>query len=642
MDTFKRLAIVGLPNTGKSQLFTELTGEYTLVANYPLTTVETKRKTVSIRGTRYEFIDTPGLHSLYLHSEEQEAVRDLLFEEPLDGLIQCIDANRLKQSLLLTLDLVELGIPMVIALNAVDETEAQGLKIQVQKLSQHLQVPIVEHVASVNRGLEDLKAALPAIQAGEWRPYHGREIEERVDAVLGFLPRETRFARKKALLLLDGDPNLTATLGNGLGQRSGEELKKRLQHIRQEYRGNVSREIGRRRAQIAGLMVQEATARTPRPPGRLALTFARLSRRPLTGFPILAGIVVLIYLLVVHVAGWVEAALSGWIVDPVVGLVNASVQVPFWNELLVGDYGLLTLGLFNAFVTVLPILSVFFLAMGFLEDTGYLPNLTVLTRRALGRIGLSGRSIMSLVLGFGCKTMATLTTKGISSRKERLIAIYLIAFAIPCSAQLAIDMAILGRVGVLAFVIAFGTLALVEVLAGFVLNRIIREDRKSEFMQELPPIRLPSLRAILKKTYYRIVWFLKEAVPIFLLASVVLFALDRLGVLALLQGGLRSIVVGWLGLPISMVEVMILTLARHEAAAGFLLRMVEAGSLTYIQSIVAVVITTMFVPCFANIVAMCRELGTAKGLAVALVINLSSFVLAGALRWVLVLLSVGS
>jgi ferrous iron transport protein B len=180
------------------------------------------------------------------------------------------------------------------------------------------------------------------------------------------------------------------------------------------------------------------------------------------------------------------------------------------------------------------------------------------------------------------------------------------------------------------------------VLAGFVLNRIIREDRKSEFMQELPPIRLPSLRAILKKTYYRIVWFLKEAVPIFLLASVVLFALDRLGVLALLQGGLRPIVVGWLGLPISMVEVMILTLARHEAAAGFLLRMVEAGSLTYIQSIVAVVITTMFVPCFANIVAMCRELGTAKGLAVALVINLSSFVLAGALRWVLVLLSVGS
>jgi ferrous iron transport protein B len=459
--------------------------------------------------------------------------------------------------------------------------------------------------------------------------------------VEALLPRGTAFARKKALLLLDGDPHLGDALREQLGEPAFEGLKRRLQHIRQEYRGNVSRELSRRRAQIVERLVQEATARTARPPGRFAHTFARLSRHPLTGIPILAGFIVLIYVLVVHVAGLIEGLLSGWIVDPVIRLVNTSVLLEFWNELLVGDYGVLTLGLFNAFVTVLPILSVFFLAMGVLEDIGYLPNLTVLTRRALGRIGLSGRSVMSLVLGFGCKTMATLTTKGISSKKERLIAIYLIAFAIPCSAQLAIDMAILGRVGVLAFIVAFATLAFVEVLAGFILNKLIREDQKSDFIQELPPIRIPSVRAILKKTYFRIVWFLKEAVPIFLIASVVLFAVDRIGLLALFQRGLKPIVVGWLGLPISMVEVLILTLARHEAAAGFLLNMVEAGTLSYVQSIVAVVITTMFVPCFANIVAMCRQLGVAKAVAVTLVINLSSFFLAGLLHWILVFLRVG-
>jgi ferrous iron transport protein B len=642
VSTVIRLAIVGLPNTGKSQLFTELTGEYSLVANYPLTTVEDRRKAVSLKGNRYEIIDTPGLNSLYIHSEEQKAIRDLLFEETIDGLIQCIDANRLKQSLLLTLDLLELGIPMVIALNAVDETEAQGLKIDTRKLSKHLEVPIVEHSATLNRGIEELKSVLQVLSAGGWRPYHGREIEERVDAIEALLPERTPFVRKKALLLLDGDPHLNAVLSDQLGDPAFDSLKKEIQHIRQEYRGNVSREIGRRRARIVERLVQEAVARTPRPPGRFAHTFARLSRHPATGIPILAGFVLLIYVLVVHLAGWIEGLLSGWIVDPVVGLINEAVPLPFWNELLIGDYGVLTLGLFNAFVTVLPILSVFFLAMGFMEDIGYLPNLTVLTRRALSRIGLSGRSVMSLVLGFGCKTMATLTTKGISSRKERLIAIYLIAFAIPCSAQLAIDMAILGRVGLLAFVVAFGTLALVEVLAGFVLNKVIKEERKSDFIQELPPIRVPSVRAILKKTYFRIFWFLKEAVPIFLIASVVLFAVDRTGLLALVQRGLRPIVVGWLGLPISMVEVLILTLARHEAAAGFLLNMVEAGSLSYVQSIVAVVITTMFVPCFANIVAMCRQLGAVKGIAVTLVINVSSFVLAGLLHWILVLLRVGA
>lgn len=175
------------------------------------------------------------------------------------------------------------------------------------------------------------------------------------------------------------------------------------------------------------------------------------------------------------------------------------------------------MGLFNAFVTVLPILSVFFLMMGFLEDIGYLPNLMVLTRKVLGKIGLTGNSVMSLILGFGCKTMATLTTKGIASRKERLIAVYLIAFAIPCSAQLAIDMAVLGRVGLKAFLIAYGTLAVVELLAGVILNKTIKEDRKSDFIQELLPIRIPSPKAILKRPRTASTGFSKKRSRFFLL-----------------------------------------------------------------------------------------------------------------------------
>jgi ferrous iron transport protein B len=260
----------------------------------------------------------------------------------------------------------------------------------------------------------------------------------------------------------------------------------------------------------------------------------------------------------------------------------------------------------------------------------------------LKKIGLSGSSIMSLILGFGCKTMATLTTKGIASRKEKLIAVSLIAFAIPCSAQLAIDMAVLGRIGFTAFLIAFGSLAIVELAAGLVLNKTIKEDEHSPFLQELPPIRLPQPRAVLKKTAYRIFWFLKEAVPIFLIAAVALFAVDKIGLLGLLKRGLRPIVVNWLGLPIDIVEVLILSLARHEAAAGLLLGMVNRGALTYIQTITAVVITTMFVPCFANIVAMCRQVGVKTGLIITAAINASSFVLAGILNWILIFFRVGA
>jgi ferrous iron transport protein B len=243
---------------------------------------------------------------------------------------------------------------------------------------------------------------------------------------------------------------------------------------------------------------------------------------------------------------------------------------------------------------------------------------------------------MPLVLAFGCKTMATLVTKGIRSRKEKFITIYLIAFAIPCAAQLAIDMGILGKARFTAFLIAYGTLGVVEICAGFALNKVVKSDEKSDFIQELPAIRVPNLKAILVKTYYRLYWFLKEAVPIFIIAAAALFFVDRIGLLALTKHVLEPVVVGWLGLPIDIVDALILSLARHEAAAALLLNMADSGAMNFVQVVVAVVITTMFVPCFANIVAMCKELGVKTGIAMALAINISSFILAGILNWILI------
>jgi ferrous iron transport protein B len=637
-----RAAIVGLPNTGKSQLFNDITGGYTLVANYPLTTVEINKKQISIHGRAFEIIDTPGMHSLYIQSEEDITVRELLFTEQIDVLIQCIDANRLKQSLLFTLDLLEMNIPLIIALNAVDETERQGIEINLHKLAETLGVKVIEHIARINKGSEEVRTALVKVTKAGWRPEYGSELERRLTEIEALLPQDTPFRRKKALLLLDGDPQLPRWIEKTLGDGYYPKLADKLRHIKKESLGRPSRELAKRRTAIVDKIVAEATDKTLRRPTPFAQGFARLCRHPIFGIPILLAVILTTYLLVVQVAGLIEGALSGALVDPIIGWINALVGPGFWNDLLIGPYGLLTLGLFNAFVTVLPILSVFFLMMGLLEDSGYLPNLMVLTRKILSKIGLSGNSIMSLILGFGCKTMATLTTKGIPSRKERLITVFLIAFAIPCSAQLAIDMAVLGRVGFKAFLIAYGTLAIIELAAGLILNKTMKEDGQSFFMQELPPLRLPNPRALIKKTAYRIYWFLKEAVPIFLIAAVALFVVDKIGLLGLLKRGLRPIVVTWLGLPLDIVEVLILSLARHEAAAGLLLGMVDRGALTYIQTITAVVITTMFVPCFANIVAMCRQVGIKTGLIITTAINGSSFILAGILNWILIFFRVGA
>jgi ferrous iron transport protein B len=278
------------------------------------------------------------------------------------------------------------------------------------------------------------------------------------------------------------------------------------------------------------------------------------------------------------------------------------------------------------------VLTVFFLFFGFMEDVGYLPNLGILARRMLARMGLSGKSIMPLILGFGCKTMATLTVRNITSKKERFIATYLIAFAIPCSAQLGLIMAILGKSGFVSLVIYFAFLILLEVSAGIILNKILKDEEKAQLVQELPSFRIPAVKPLLLKTWNRLVWFLKEATPVFVIAALAIFFMDFSGLLGMLKIFFKPIIVGLLGLPIEMVDALLLTLTRTEIGAGYILKLSDAGMLGFVQSLVAVVLATTFIPCSAHIGAMIKERGIRMVLVILSLIGVSSFVIAWVLR----------
>jgi len=291
---------------------------------------------------------------------------------------------------------------------------------------------------------------------------------------------------------------------------------------------------------------------------------------------------------------------------------------------------------------VLPVLTVFFFFFAVIEDTGYLPNLMVLLRKMGEKLGLSGKSLMPLLLGFGCKTMATLSTKSITSRKEKIIAIFLIGFAIPCSAQMGLNMAILGQAGIAAFLVALVFLIVAETGAGLILNRVLPAQHSFPFIQELPPFRWPRLTALFRKTGHRIMNFLRESLVVFLIAAVCLYILDVTGLLLAMKHIAAPVVVHWLGLPIDMVEGLLLIIARNEAGAGYILRLASDGGLTVRQTILAVVLTTMFVPCFANMVAMVRESGRKTGLLMILAINVSSLLLAGGLNFLIQLVWEGA
>ena len=635
----KKIMIVGLPNTGKSQIFNNLTGEYAVVANSPLTTIQLKRTQCRIGNQIYEIIDTPGLHCLYIHSEEELVVRNAIFSERPDVIIQCIDANRLKQSLTLTADLVTLGIPMIISLNAIDESARMGIWFDSEELSRLLGIPVVESMAIHGQGTRELKEAVTRARKGIWKIGYGDLIENGIDAIEARLRKGFPYKRTASLMILRKDPFILENMRERDGELEVAGLEKELKGITGRFRGNIKHFINNRRNRwiddIAGRVIRKQKVE----PKEFTQVLARLSRHPLFGVPILLIVIYMMFLLVVNVANVSSEWMSNELWLPVKNAIGVIFPAGFWHDLLIGDYGVLSLGLANALLTVLPILSVFFIMFNTLEDMGYIANLSVFSKRVLGKLGLSGGAIMPLVLGFGCKTMATLTTKTLISRKEKYIAIYLIAFAIPCSAQLGLNMSILGRMGLGAFAIAFMVLAFVGAAAGISLNRILKEkEERLAFIQELPAIRIPNLKGVFKKTYYRLYWFLKESLMVFVYAALVLFAIDRLGILEGCKRLLRPVVEGFLGLPLAMVDAIILCFARHEAGAGMIINLIKKGQMDYTQCIVAVVITSIFAPCFANIMAMVKEIGSKSTVATLASISVSAIVTAGSLNWVLVTL----
>jgi len=631
-----KILILGLPNTGKSQIFNNLTGQYTMVANFPFTTVESKSGQCQIQDRSYAIIDTPGIHCLYIHSEEELFVRDLLLHEKPDVIIQCIDANRLKQSLTLTYDLLELNIPMVISLNAIDETIKKGIWIDSAILSQSLGIPVIESIAINGIGTNELKNAIYHAKPGNLPDGYGENIEKNLNAIKQLIPRETPFKKKIALLLLLEDPFLFDSIKHLSNNEIEKQLKDKIKSIKKIGRINFNSLINRKKNLWIEYIIQKTVRKHKVTLKRFSETFARLSRHPIYGIPIMIFILTAMFLSVVNIANEIASWMNDTFWVPIENTINHLVPSGFLNDFLIGDYGFLTFGVSNAILTVLPILSVFFIIFNSLEDIGYIPNLTVLLKKISEKLGLTGSALMPITLGFGCKTMATLTTKSLRSKKERYISIYLIAFALPCAAQMALNMSILGSLGLRAFMIAFGVLVTVEIGAGLFLNKILKDEKKTNFIQSLPDIRMPNPKAVLKKTYYKLYWFLKEAIPIFVSAAIFLFFIDKLGVLDIIKNIFRPVIIDFLGFPIEMVEVLILCMAKHEAAAGMIIKLIQAGKMNYIQSIVAVCLTTMFVPCLSNIVAMIKELKLKSALIMVFAINFSAILIAGALNWVLI------
>jgi ferrous iron transport protein B len=618
------IVLVGNPNVGKSALFGALTGTYATVSNYPGTTVEVARAGFVAGGTRTAVIDTPGAASLVPLSEDETVTRDILLSGEAGAAVVVGDAKNLERVLLLAVQLAELELPYVLCLNMMDEARERGIAIDPHALSARLGVPVVPTVAIWGEGVDGLRAALGEAGTGHVHVRYPEPVEDAVARLEPFLPAGAVSPRGLALLLLATDEAHVA----GLPVLSGEARdalvseRGRLGRALPEPAGYAIHQARQAWAADVARLARGARPRRAEAGRRLAAAAERLTTHPVWGYPILAAVLALAYVFVGSFgAGTLvdlfEDGLFGGIVNPfVTALVQRALPWPIAQDLVVGPYGLVTMALTYSLALVLPIVGTFFVAFGALEDSGYLPRLAVMLDGVFRRMGLNGKAVLPMVLGLGCDTMATLTTRILETRSERLIVILLLALGVPCSAQLTVILALLGPLTPAAFVL--WVLVVVSViLAVGRLAAAILPGRSSDFVLELPPLRLPRLGNIAVKTLGRIEWYLKEAVPLFVLGTLILFVADRLDLLLGMQRLAEPVVSGLLGLPPEAAGAFVVGFLRRDFGAAGLYALAREGRLDAVQALVAAVTITLFIPCIANFFMIVKERGWRTALAVA-------------------------
>ena len=564
---------MGNPNVGKSAFFARITGTRVIASNYPGTTVEFTRGFMQLGDEQAEVIDVPGTYTLEPTSRAEEVAARMLPEG--DLVVNIVDATNLERNLYLTMELLERETPVVVALNIWDDTKHRGIDIDPARLQELLGVPVVPTVAVTGQGFKELVERLP-------------------DATAPNIPQRTSDERWAAI----------------------GRIVSEVQTLTHHHHTWLER-------------LQDASV------------------TPLTGLPIAAAILAASFFII----RFIGEGLIAYVMEPIFDHLWAPLMMKlsvalgsggFWHDMLIGrlfdgeidffqSMGVLTTGLFIPLGAVLPYIFAFYLILGILEDVGYLPRLAVLLDNLMHRIGLHGYAIIPTMLGLGCCVPAILATRILESRRERIIAATLISIAIPCAASQAMIFGLVGAEGAQYVAMVFGTLFLVWLVLGFILNKTVR-GFSPEILIEIPPYRLPPWRLVLSKLWMRSYGFLREALPIILGAIFVIGLLYNLGVFDAIASFTAPVVSGLFGLPEDAIVAIVVGFLRKDVAIGLLAPL----SLTAGQLVIGCVVLTMFFPCIASFVVLARELRL-RGLLVAIgVMLLATAVVGGLLNAILI------
>jgi ferrous iron transport protein B len=590
-----KIVLAGNPNVGKSAVFNALSRLYVDVSNYPGTTVEVVRG--SYRG--FDLYDTPGIYGISSFNEEERVARDIILEA--DIVVNVVNATHLECDLFLTQQLIDMGKRVIVLLNFMDDVKKNDIRIDVEALKHFFGVDVIPFVAVQGVGLSEFEEAVGTAREGTQREELHAALHEMLKIV---------GSQAEALLVMEGD--------EFVAERHGVPPVDKREEIYICRRNRVN--------YIVSQVLRDVSTQR-----RLSDTLGRWAVRPLTGIPMILAMLYLVYLFVgklvaQDIVGFTEKEIGHGIWEPWLrDFVGAAVPPPSWlNTLLVGEFGVLTLTTTYLVFLLLPLVASFYFALAIMEDSGYLPRLATLADRLVSALGLNGKSIIPLILGFGCVTSATIATRVLGSERERTIATAILQFAIPCSAQLAVIAALLAGAGFFPMLVYSVVILSVFVGIGTTLHRFLKGEATPLFL-DLPPMRLPRVRNVARKMAARTYAFMTEAAGWFFLGALAVAVMQLTGALEAVVSFLTPLTTSWLQLPAEASRAFVMGVVRRDFGAAGLYHM----TLTSMQITVALITITLFVPCIASLMVMIKERGWKEGVFIWIGTWIAAFLIGG-------------
>jgi ferrous iron transport protein B len=612
------IALVGNPNTGKSCLFNQLTTTDAIVSNYPGTTVEILEGKTAIGNKVLHVADLPGIYNLGSSSDDERVATDYIIEKKPGVIVNVVDATLLERNLYLTLQLLELQVPMVIALNFYEELEDKGISIDYKNLSALLGVPVVPIDALRGAGIPVLVKTIDAVMQDDSKfdYYHVKyddHIEKAIDKIAGIIEEDNIPKRAAAISLLEEDDVEWGKTGHK------ERIRGIIDELSKEHALNLNTEIARERHGQAALIAQKVMIKG-KPKKHFKDFLDRFTTEPLTGGISLVFVMGVIFLSLFTVGNYLSELIGKWFEMLIINPANPFIKaIPTTILQTILGWGLQ--GVNAGLQIALPYIFVFYLVLGALEDTGYLPRIAYLLDRLMHRMHLHGNAIIPMMLGFGCSVPAVLATRILPNKKDRILTSILICM-IPCSARTAVIFGAVGKFIGAGYALLIYLIVLLLIFAvGYILGKFLPGESTGLIM-EMPEYRLPRLENVLKKTWMRVKDFMWIAFPLIIIGSAVLGLLKVYGILGIITKPFSPIINGWLMLPTIAGITLIYGILRKEMALELLFVLGGSSSLlnfmSPLQIFIFALVVALYFPCIGTLTVLRHEFGWKKSLMISL------------------------